>query len=109
IYQILFRNPFKSNIENKNRFEHVYRRVLKRYLHRAVDEGKSFEHTTVLTEDVLEDVRNRMDQSPNKSLRQLSQQTALSYGTCQKALKKELHLYPCKILVDYNKRVQYCH
>ncbi|KAF2883121.1 hypothetical protein ILUMI_23038 [Ignelater luminosus] len=41
----------------------------------TVDKDKSSRRTTVLTEDVLEDVRTRMKQNPKKSLRQLLQQT----------------------------------
>lgn len=57
---------------------------LSRLVHRVVDrvrktgsveQGKSSGRTTVLTEDVLEDIRTRMQQSPKKSLRKLSQQT----------------------------------
>ncbi|KAF2888134.1 hypothetical protein ILUMI_18039 [Ignelater luminosus] len=55
------------------------------YIHRVVDRfrrpeavatGKSSGCTTVLTEDVLKNVRTHMEQSPKKFLRQLSQQTS---------------------------------
>ena len=43
------------------------------------------------------DISDSMLQSPKKSIRKLSQQAGVSYGTAQTALKKRLHLHPYKI------------
>jgi transposase len=48
----------------------------------------------VLSYDSLEDVRERLLQSPRKSLRKLSQQTGMTYGSIQRATKRlKLHPY----------------
>lgn len=67
------------------------------------------------TQETVEDVRQRLIDEPTKSLRKLKQEVGLSYGTCQKILKKDLHLYPYKMQVyqellpaDYNRRLLYC-
>ncbi|RZC38174.1 hypothetical protein BDFB_015132, partial [Asbolus verrucosus] len=51
-----------------------------------------------------------------KSLRRLAQETELSYGTCQKILKNDLHFHSYKITVvqelfprDFGIRLEYCH
>jgi hypothetical protein len=56
-----------------------------------------------------------MVQSPKKSIRKLSQQVGVSYGTAHTALKKRLCLHPYKITAvrelkpgDSAKRVAYC-
>jgi hypothetical protein len=57
-------------------------------------------HPSVLSNDSLEDIRARLLQSPRKSLRKLSQQTVMTYGSTQGATKRlKLHPY----------RVQVCH
>ncbi|XP_018573282.1 uncharacterized protein LOC108912525 [Anoplophora glabripennis] len=56
-----------------------------------------------------------MEQSPKKSIPQLSAQTGFSVGTCHKALKKELHMHLYKVSIvqqlhppDYYQRIRYC-
>ncbi|KAI4457295.1 hypothetical protein MML48_8g00010323 [Holotrichia oblita] len=63
----------------------------------------------------IEDIRQRMDNSPKKSIPKLSQQIQLSVGTCHTILKKKLKLYPYKMKVvhkltqvDFGTRTQYC-
>lgn len=51
------------------------------------------------TPEMIADVAARIQRSPKKSVRRLSQETDFSYGTCHKILKKDLHLYPYKITV----------
>lgn len=81
----------------------------------CICKGKSTGRPTVLTQDVVADIQERMDQSPKKSVAQLSQQTGLSVGTCHKALRKNLNMYSYKVTVvqklyphDYQQRVRYC-
>ncbi|XP_039283421.1 uncharacterized protein LOC120351176 isoform X3 [Nilaparvata lugens] len=80
----------------------------------SVCDRKRSRRSTVLTDDVLEDVKTRLVNSPRKSLRKLSSQVGLSYSSVHKAAKK-LNMYPyCIRLVqelqppDLNKRLQYC-
>jgi hypothetical protein len=55
---------------------------------------------SVLSIDNLEDIRARLLQSPRKSLRKLSQQSGMAYGSVQRVTKRlKLHPY----------RVQVCH
>ncbi|RZC41778.1 hypothetical protein BDFB_014128, partial [Asbolus verrucosus] len=56
-----------------------------------------------------------MDDGPRASLRVLSQSTGVSFGTCQKIVKKDLHLFPYRLTcvqelfeVDYPRRVTFC-
>ncbi|KAI4469565.1 iroquois-class homeodomain protein irx [Holotrichia oblita] len=49
------------------------------------------------TANLIEDVQQRMEHSPKKSVATLSQQVGLSVGTCHTILKKDLKLFPYKI------------
>jgi transposase len=67
---------------------------------RSIGEKRHSGHPSVLSNDSLEDIRARLLQSPRKSLRKLSQQTVMTYGSIQGATKRlKLHPY----------RVQVCH
>ncbi|RZC32090.1 HTH 29 domain containing protein, partial [Asbolus verrucosus] len=44
------------------------------------------------TPEKIENVRQLMDENPRTSIRHLAQQVDLSYGTCQKILKKHFIL-----------------
>jgi hypothetical protein len=49
----------------------------------------------------IETAREIMQNAPHTSLRQLSQQTDLSAGTCHKLLRKDVQLYPyCVTVVE---------
>lgn len=68
-----------------------------------------------LTEGILENIRDRVNHSPKKSLRRLSAETGLPLTTCHRAVRKKLKLYPYKISclqelkgTDLAKRVNYC-
>lgn len=70
-------------------FRQYVRRLIQRFRKTGnVHKGKSTGRPTVLTDEVVADIHQRMDASPNKSLRRLSAETNLSFGTCQKASKK---------------------
>ena len=67
-----------------------------------------------MPEETIAIVRDRLLQSPKKSLRHLSQETGYSYSTCQRAAKKA-NLHPYKITsvqelgdADKDKWVRYC-
>jgi hypothetical protein len=46
------------------------------------------------TAENIEEVKQRIAQTPNKSIRRLTQETNLSFGTVQLTLKKDFHLFP---------------
>jgi hypothetical protein len=70
---------------------------------------------SILREKKLLDISDRMLQSPKKSIKKLSQQVGVSYGTVHTALKNPIRLHPYKITAvhelkpgDSAKRVAYC-
>ena len=70
---------------------------------------------TVLTNECVDDIRDKISAAPNTSVRKLSTQCNISYGSVRNALKKSLHYHPYKINViqelkpaDYAKRLNYC-
>lgn len=70
---------------------------------------------TKRTAEVIQDVEQRMQQSPRKPIRRLAQEIGLSYGACQKIVKKDLHMFPYKITAmqqllprDFRIRLNYC-
>lgn len=101
--------PYKAFADRRSR-------IIKRFEGKnCICKGKSTGRPTVLTREVVDDIQQRLEQSPQKSLRKLSAQTGVSYGSCHKTAKKVLHLHPYKVTVvqqlhplDYGKRVMYC-
>jgi transposase len=61
-------------------------------------------HPSVLSNDSLEDIRTRLLQSPRNSLRKLSQQTGMTYGSVQRATKVCHELKE----IDKENRMRYC-
>ena len=69
----------------------------------------------VLTEEKVTEIAAKVEASRKKSIRRLSQQADVSYGSAHKALKKLLHLKPYKVTLvhelkepDKCKRMRYC-
>jgi hypothetical protein len=54
---------------------------------------------TKRTAENIEEVEQRIAETPNKSIRRLAQETNLSFGTVQLILKKDLHFFPCRVSV----------
>lgn len=82
----------------------------------SVTRKKGSGRRTVRDEEAVNNVEAIMENEPTTSLRHLSQQVGLSYGTCQKIMKKDLHCHPYKLQSahellppDYARRVAYCH
>jgi hypothetical protein len=70
---------------------------------------------TKRTAQNIEEVKQKIAESPNKSIRRLAQETNLSFGTVQLILKKDLQFFPYRVSVvheikplDFPKRVDYC-
>lgn len=81
----------------------------------SVNDRKRTGRPSVLTDDSLQTISETFIRSPKKSLRKLSTQIGLSYGSVHKATKL-LKLHPYRINVthqlqepDKEKRMQYCH
>ena len=79
------------------------------------DEGRSG-RPLKLDEDKLDEINNKIMQSPSKSMRKLAQETNLSVGSAHKATRKALGLFPYKVTAvqelqstDFDKRLNYCH
>jgi transposase len=54
----------------------------------SVGEKRRSGRPSVISNGSLEDIRVRLVQSPRKSLRKLSQQTGMTYGSVQRARKR---------------------
>jgi hypothetical protein len=69
---------------------------------------------TVLTDENLEDIRARLEISPRKSLRRLSQQIGVSVGSASRATKLiKFRLYRVRVVhelkpVDTPQRIRFC-
>jgi hypothetical protein len=102
---------------NYEDFGHHKRAIINRFNRKhCICKGKSTGRPTILTEPVVNDIQERIEQSPNKSLRRLSAQTGVSVSSCSKALHKNLHMYPYRVSVvqqlyprDFQQRITYCH
>lgn len=81
----------------------------------SVTHKKGAGRPSIRTEELIIDVRNRMEQDPTKSLRHLSQEIGVSYETCRTVLKKNLNMHPYKMQTyqallptDHARRLAYC-
>ena len=70
----------------------------------------------LLTDEKLDEIAEKMDHSPKKSIRQLSRESEIGVATAHKAVRTELCLYPYKVRAvqelkdtDHAKRLHYCH
>ncbi len=59
--------------------------------------GRSGRPLSVRTENNIVTVRQRLEQSPRKSTRRLSQETDLSRSSVMRIMRQDLHLFPYKI------------
>jgi hypothetical protein len=80
----------------------------------SIGEKRRSGRPSVLSNDSLEDIRARLVQTPRKSLRKLSQQTGMTYGSVQRAtMRLKLHPYRVQVChegkdIDKKKRMRYC-
>lgn len=128
-----YAEAFPGDNVSYSTFKHRKLVVVKKFEDKnCICKSKSSGRPTILSEDVLEDIRGRVVRSPNKSIPKLAAQSGiyaalviknifnfrfvgLSVGTCHKALQKCLRMHPYKVSVvqqlypqDFNQRVQYC-
>ena len=61
--------------------------------------GNSGRPPTTRGQDTIEDVRNRLNQSPRKSIRKLSQEVRMSKSSLQRLLRRDFSFHPYKVHV----------
>lgn len=111
-----FRERFPNVVVDNNAFFKQLNRVLQKFRETgSVNRKQDIRPRRVRNANNVEQVRMAMEQEPSTSVRKLSQQVNLSYGTCRNILKKDLGMHPYKVHVyqellppDYNKRRVYC-
>jgi hypothetical protein len=57
------------------------------------------------TPEVIEEARQAMEEAPGTSIEHLSQQLGVSVGTCHSIVKKDLHLFPYRLISVQELRV----
>jgi transposase len=83
--QNAFRNSFPDSVvSNKSTIQRLVERFCETG---SAGEKRRSGRPSVLSNDSLEDIRAPLLQSPRKSLRKLSQQTGITYGSVQRATK----------------------
>jgi hypothetical protein len=100
--------------------DHCLRQKIKRTLERfrgtgSVVKSKSSGRPPV-AQDIEENIRERIEDNPNISLRRLALQSNVPLSTCHKVVKKNFKMHAYKINVyhelkpqDFEARVNYCH
>jgi hypothetical protein len=91
------------------------RTVINRFIQTGnVNEKKSTGRPQI-SEEIVEDLRARVEQNPQTSLKRLSLQSGVPLSTCHKVLKKRLHMHPYKtsvlqqlLPIDIPRRLEYC-
>jgi hypothetical protein len=96
-----YKEEFSANYPNQN----VLEKSLASHIHRivncfgttgSVEKVKSPGRPKVI-EDVVENIRNHLEEHPRTSLTRLSLQTGVPRSTCHKIVKKNFHLHPYKV------------
>ncbi|KAI4455511.1 transposable element tc3 transposase-like protein [Holotrichia oblita] len=91
-------------------------RIIERFESKhCICKGISTGRPTVLTEQIVDDIRQRIEATPKKSIRKLAAQSGSSFTTARKALVKNLHMHPYRVTVtqqllpiDIPRRIRYC-
>jgi hypothetical protein len=102
------------DVEEQSLMTHI-RRIVDRFDKTGdISKGKSSERPQV-GEDIVEDLRQRVEQNRRMSLPRLSAQSGVPLSTCQKIMKKWMNLDPYEVSLvqelkpaDYPRRVAYC-
>jgi hypothetical protein len=101
MYSTAFRNSFSDSAVP---IKSTIQRLVERFRETgSIGEKRRSGRLSVLSNDSLEDIRVRLLQSPRKSLRKLSQQTGMTYGSVQTATKR-LKLHPYRVLLPHGLR-----
>lgn len=111
-----FQNEFPNLEFDYDSFQHTVKHCVKVFretgsVKRKEGSGRPKKRTV----ELVNNVRDIMDNAPGTSIRVLSQLTGVSYGTCLTVLKKDLHLFPYRMTcfqeilqVDHPRRITFC-
>jgi hypothetical protein len=95
------KEEFSTNYPNQNVLEksvaaHIHRIVNRFDTVGSVEKKKSADRPKVI-EDIVENIRNHLEEHPRTSLTRLSLQTGVPRSTCHKIVRKNFHLHPYKV------------
>lgn len=111
-----FRHRYPNVAFTDNQFTNQLKRSIQNFRETAsADIKRGGGRPRVRSENVINIVRNAMEERPTSSLRRLAQEHDLTVSTVHNVLKRDLNLHPYKLQMfqellppDYNKRMQYC-
>jgi hypothetical protein len=113
-------DQFRMRFPDYHYDDHCLRQKIRRPLERFQETGSVVKSKSSgrppVTQDIVEDIRERIEDNPNISLRRLALQSNVPLSTCHKDVKKNLKMHAYKINVyqelkpqDFEARVNYCH
>lgn len=111
-----FREEFPDIVVHFDSFNRTVHYIAKVFRETgSVNRKEGSGRPTVRTDVNIETVRQIIEDQPQTSIRHLQQQADLSYGTCQRILKKDLHCHPYRLQAfhellpnDRPQRLQFC-
>ena len=111
-----FRNNFSNAAFTHQQFTECLKRCVTNFREKGSIIQRNGGRPTICTEEIIAEASNIMHNESKTSVRHLSQQITLSYGTCQKLLHKDLNLYPYRLTSlpellpqDIPARLSFCH
>lgn len=110
------RQQFMEKFEKEAPVKSVIQKLVKRFRETgSVLDKHRDRQRSVLTPQVVQDIRAAVTRSPHKSLRRLSREKNISLGSAHTAVRRILKCYPYRMQVfhelnnaDFAKRVRYC-
>lgn len=111
-----FRIKFPEYPHDNHTLSQTIARIIHRFTNTGnVSKGKGAGKPPI-SQEVIDNIADRVNQSPTKSLRKLSTQANVPLSTCHKILRAKLHMHPYKLSVcqqllerDFGSRLDYCH
>lgn len=111
-----FRLQFPNIAFNNNQIAKQLKRSLANFRETAsADKKRRGGRPRVRTANVINTVRNAIEERPTSSIRRLSQEINLKKSTLHNVLKQDIGMHPYKVQMfqellppDYDKRIQYC-
>lgn len=110
-----FRNEFPNFIFDYDSFRHTVTHSVMVFRETgSVKQKEGAGRAKKRTEELVNNVREIINNAPRTSVRALSQQVGVSIGTCHTILKKDLHLFPYRMTcyqeikeIDYPRRITF--
>lgn len=111
-----FQESFPEVIVHFDKFSRTVHRLVKLFRETgSVGRKEGSGRPKVRNEENIGTVRQVIEEHPNTSIRHLQQRVNLSYTTCQRILKQDLHLHPYRLQLfhellpnDRPRRQQFC-